>query len=50
MHSFYSPANAVYEIIIGITCLSILFGGVFGIPAMVAMLQDNKEEADRQNQ
>lgn len=50
MHSFYNPANALYEIILGLTCLAILFGGVFSIPAMVAMLQDSKEETERQNQ
>ena len=31
MHSFYSPANALYELIIGVTCLVTLFGGVFTI-------------------
>ena len=49
MHSFFSPANALYEIIVGVTCLVIWFGAVFSIPALVAMLVDSKEEADRQN-
>ncbi len=49
MHSFYSPANALYEIIVGVTCLAMLFGGVFSIPALIAMLTDSKEEAERQN-
>lgn len=50
MHSFYNPANAIYEIIIGVSCLAMLFGGVFSIPALIAMLQDSKEETERQNQ
>ena len=37
------------EIIVGVTCLVIWFGAVFSIPALVAMLVDSKEEADRQN-
>ncbi len=49
MHSFFSPANALYEIIVGVTCLVIWFGAVFSIPALVAMLVDSKEEAERQN-
>lgn len=49
MHSFYSPANALYEIIVGATCLAIWFGAVFSIPALVALLLDSKEEAERQN-
>ena len=49
MHSFFSPANALYEIIVGVTCLAIWFGTVFSIPAMIALLLDSKEEAERQN-
>ena len=49
MHSFYSPANALYEIITGVTCLVMLFGGVFTIPAMIAMIVDSKEENERRN-
>ena len=49
MHSFFSPANALYEIIVGVTCLAIWFGAVFSIPALVALLVDGKEEAERQN-
>jgi hypothetical protein len=49
MHSFYSPANALYELIIGVTCLVTLFGGVFTIPAMIAMIVDSKEKSERQN-
>jgi len=49
MHSFFSPANALYEIIVGVTCLAIWFGSVFTIPALVAMLLDSKEESDRRN-
>lgn len=49
MHSFYSPANALYEIIVGVTCLAIWFGAVFSIPALVALLIDGKEETERQN-
>ena len=48
MHSFYSPANALYEIIVGATCLAIWFGAVFSIPALVALLLDSKEEAERE--
>ena len=44
MHSFYSPANALYEIIVGVTCLAIWFGAVFSIPALVALMVDGKEE------
>ncbi len=49
MHSFYNPANALYEIIVGVTCLAMLFGGVFSIPAIIAMVLDGKEEAERTN-
>lgn len=49
MHSFFSPANALYEIIVGLTCLAIWFGAVFSIPSLVAMLIDSKEQTDRQN-
>ncbi len=49
MHSFFSPANALYEIIVGVTCLVIWFGSVFTIPALIALLIDGKEEAERQN-
>ena len=49
MHSFFSPANALYEIIVGVTCLAIWFGAVFSIPALVALMVDGKEEAERQN-
>ena len=45
MHSFFSPANALYEIIVGVTCLAIWFGAVFSIPALVAMLVDSKEQS-----
>ena len=49
MHSFSSPANAVYEILLGLTCLAILFGSVISIPALFALMLDGKEEQDRQN-
>ena len=49
MHTFYSPANSLYEIILGLTCLAIVFGSVFSIPTLAAMLQESKEAADRQN-
>ena len=49
MHSFYSPANSIYEVIVGLTCLVIWFGTVFSIPAIIAMIQDSKEESERQN-
>jgi hypothetical protein len=49
MHSFYSPANALYEITVGITCLSIWFGCVFSVPALVALYLDGKEASTRQN-
>jgi hypothetical protein len=50
MHTFFSPANALYEIIMGLTCLAIVFTSVLSIPTMVAMFEGSKEEADRQNQ
>ncbi len=50
MHNFFSPANALYEIIMGFTCLAIVFTSVLSIPAMVAMFEGSKEEAERQNQ
>ena len=50
MHSFYSSANALYEIVVGITCLAIVFGGAFSIPMLIALISDSKEAAERQNQ
>lgn len=49
MHSFSNPANAVYEIFLGLTCLAILFGSVISIPGFFALMLDGKEQQDRQN-
>ena len=46
----YSPANAVYEILIGVGCLGGLIGAVITIPFIVSMLVTSKEDAERQNQ
>jgi len=49
MHSFSSPANAIYEVMIGLTCLITLFSCVISIPAFFALMYDSKEQQDRQN-
>lgn len=49
MHSFYSAANALYEIVVGVTCLAMVFGGAFSIPMVVALFLDSKEQSERQN-
>ena len=49
MHSFFNPANAVYEITLGLTCLALLFGSVISIPALFSLMYDAKEEKERFN-
>ena len=45
----YSPANAIYEILIGLGCLGMLFGTVVTIPLMYAMYVSSQEDKGRQN-
>jgi len=45
----YSPANAIYEIIIGYSCLGTFFGMIIGIPICYAMYVTSKEERERKN-
>ena len=49
MHDFSNPANAVYELFLGLTCLAILFGSVITIPGIFALMIDSKEQQERQN-
>lgn len=42
-------ANAMYEIIIGTSCLVALLGFVLAFPTIVALIQDKKEEKERKN-
>jgi hypothetical protein len=45
----YSPANAIYEIIIGYGCLATLFGTILSIPLAYSMYVTSQEEQERQN-
>jgi hypothetical protein len=49
MHSFYSPANAIYEVTIGLSCLATLFICVISVPTFFALMYDSKEQKERQN-
>ncbi len=42
-------ANAMYEIIIGTSCLILLLGFVISFPTIVSLIQDKKEEKERKN-
>ena len=46
-HSYYSSANAIYELLIGISCFGMLFGAMIGIPILYAMYAGMKEDQER---
>ena len=43
------PASPIYEVLIGISLLTVTFGAVLSIPTFVALWQDKKEEEERSN-
>ena len=43
------PASPIYEVLIGVSLLTVTFGTVLSIPTMVALWQDNKEQEERRN-
>jgi len=43
----HSPANAVYEILIGLGCLGTLLSIAISLPFVYAMIATDKEERER---
>lgn len=43
------PASPIYEVVIGTILLAIVFGATISIPAVFALYQDAKEQAQRSN-
>ena len=43
------PASPIYEVLIGVFLLTVVFGSVLSIPTFVALCQDKKEEEERRN-
>lgn len=43
------PASPIYEVLIGVFLLTVVFGSVLSIPTFVALWQDKKEEEERRN-
>ena len=43
------PASPIYEVLIGVSLLTVTLGAVLSIPTFVALWQDKKEEEERCN-
>ena len=46
-HSYHSPANAIYEVIIGFSGFGLLFGAVLTLPLLYGLYASMKEDQER---